>query len=135
MNLSDPAEKTILIVDDDEGIRDLLDFIVKKEGFKTEKASDGKTAIEKAKTLYPDLIILDLMLPGYGGFEILRELQMYETAKIPIIIITGKYMDRTTQEMIKMEPNVVDFVEKPIKTQVLTSLIHKILKTSPKSDK
>jgi len=133
MNFSDPSQKTIFIVDDDDGVRELLELVVKKEGFKVETASDGKTALSKAKDINPDLIILDLMLPGYGGFEILREFQMYETAKIPIIIITGRYMDRTTQEMIKMEPNVIDFIEKPIKNQLLISLIHKTLKTSPQS--
>lgn len=130
-NLSRPQDKLVLIVDDDDSIRELLEFIVKKEGFKIEKASDGRTAIEKAKNLNPDLILLDLMLPGYGGFEILRELQAYETSSIPIIIITGRYADRTTVELIKQEPNVKEFVEKPIKVNVLSALIHKILKTKP----
>ncbi len=130
-HLDKPQNKLVLIVDDDDSIRDLLEFIVKKEGFKVEKASDGKTAIEKAKTINPDLILLDLMLPGYGGFEILRELQAYETSSIPIIIITGRYADRTTIELIKQEPNVKEFIEKPIKVNVLSALIHKILKTKP----
>jgi DNA-binding response OmpR family regulator len=129
--LNKPQDKLILIVDDDDSIKELLDFVVKKEGFKTEKASDGKTAIEKAKSINPDLILLDLMLPGYGGFEILKELQAYETSSIPIIIITGKYADRSTVEIIKQEPNVKDFIEKPIKVNVLVALIHKILKTKP----
>lgn len=130
-NLGKPQDKLVLIVDDDDSIRDLLEFVVKKEGFKIEKAADGKSALEKAKNLNPDLILLDLMLPGYGGFEILRELQSYETASIPIIIITGRYADRTTIELIKQEPNVKEFVEKPIKVNILSSLIHKILKTKP----
>ncbi|MEF3279967.1 MAG: response regulator [Elusimicrobiota bacterium] len=135
MELAQPSEKLILIVDDDESIRDLLEFIIKKEGFKVEKCSNGKEALQKAKELSPDLIILDLMLPGYGGFEILRELQMYDTAHIPIIIITGKYMDRTTSEMIKMEPNVKEFIQKPIKNALLTATIHKILGTKPQINK
>ncbi len=130
-NLSRPQDKLVLIVDDDDSIRELIDFIVKKEGFRTEKVSDGKTALEKAKNLNPDLILLDLMLPGYGGFEILRELQAYETASIPIVIITGRYADRTTVELIKQEPNVKEFVEKPIKVNLLSATIHKILKTRP----
>jgi DNA-binding response OmpR family regulator len=122
-------KKTILIIDDDDAIREFLEILVKKEGFKTEAVENGKVARELLKTMKPDLIILDLMLPGYGGFEILRELQMDdETEKIPVIIITGKYLDRTTAEMIKMEPNVFDFLEKPIKNEVLISLIYKALK-------
>ncbi len=126
-----PQTKTILIVDDEEGIRELLDVALKNENFKTEKISTGKEAIDKIKNNNYDLIILDLMLPGYGGFEILRELQIEGKTSIPVIVITGKYMDRSTKEMIKMEPNVVDFVEKPIKINAFTTLVHKILKTTP----
>ncbi|MCX7641081.1 MAG: response regulator [Elusimicrobiales bacterium] len=125
-----PQNKLILIVDDEEGIRELLDIALKNEGFKTEKATTGKDAIEKIKNNNYDLILLDLMLPGYGGFEILRELQIEGKASIPVIIITGKYMDRSTKEMIKMEPNVVDLIEKPIKINIFISIVHKILKTN-----
>ncbi len=135
MNLSEPSTKIILIVDDDENIRELLELLLKREGFNIEKAEDGKKAIEKAKKIKPDLIILDLMLPVYGGFEILRELQSDENGKIPIIIITGKYMDRTLREMIIMEPNVKSLIEKPIKHEVLITTVHNILKTNPKKNK
>lgn len=128
---TNPSDKTILIVDDDDSVRELIEFIVKKEGFKTATTGDGKDAVYKAKTLMPDLILLDLMLPKYGGFEILRELQGDETADIPIIIITGRYTDRSTSEMIKQEPNVKDFIEKPVKPPVLAALVHKILNTKP----
>ena len=131
--ISESSKKTILIVDDDDGIREYLEILIKREGFNTQTAPTGKVAKDLSKALKPDLIILDLMLPGYGGFEILRELQMdEETAKIPIIVITGKYIDRTTAEMIKMEPNVFDFLEKPIKNDILISLIYKALKIQKK---
>ena len=127
-----PADKLVLIVDDDDSVRELIEFVVKKEGFRVEKAADGEEALKKARAAGPDLILLDLMLPKFGGFEILRELQSDETASIPIVIITGRYTDRSTSEMIKQEPNVKDFIEKPVKPQVLSSLIHKILHTQPK---
>lgn len=126
-----PADKLVLIVDDDESVRELLEFIVKKEGFRIEKAADGEEALTKARTVNPDIILLDLMLPKYGGFEILRELQTDETSGIPIVIITGRYTDRSTSEMIKQEPNVREFIEKPVKPQILTSLLHKLLRTQP----
>jgi len=126
-----PAEKLVLIVDDDESVRELLEFIVKKEGFRIEKAADGEEALTKARAVNPDLILLDLMLPKYGGFEILRELQTDETSGIPIVIITGRYTDRSTSDMIKQEPNVREFIEKPVKPQILTSLLHKLLHTQP----
>lgn len=126
-----PADKMILIVDDDDSVRELIEFIVKKEGFRVDKAADGEEALTKARAGNPDLILLDLMLPKFGGFEILRELQSDETGGIPIVIITGRYTDRSTSDMIKQEPNVRDFIEKPVKPQILTSLIHKLLKTQP----
>jgi len=126
-----PASKLVLIVDDDEAVRDLIEFVVKKEGFRIDKACDGEDALQKVRKLSPDLILLDLMLPKFGGFEILRELQSDETVNIPIIIITGRYTERSTSEMIRQEPNVKDFIEKPLKPQVMLSSIHRILKTRP----
>ncbi|MDA8242560.1 MAG: response regulator [Elusimicrobia bacterium] len=126
-----PADKLVLIVDDDDSVRELIEFIVKKEGFRIEKAADGEEALSKAKAVNPDIILLDLMLPKFGGFEILRELQADETGSIPIVIITGRYTDRSTSDMIRQEPNVREFIEKPVKPQILTSLLHKILKTQP----
>ena len=126
-----PADKLVLIVDDDDSVRDLLEFVIKKEGFRIEKAADGEEALNKARSANPDLILLDLMLPKFGGFEILRELQGDDTGGIPIIIITGRYTDRSTSDMIKQEPNVKDFIEKPVKPQILTALVHKILRTQP----
>jgi len=128
---SRPADKLVLIVDDDDSVRDLIEFIVRKEGFRIEKAADGEEALAKARATNPDLILLDLMLPKFGGFEILRELQSDETGSIPIVIITGRYTDHSTSDMIKQEPNVRDFLEKPVRPQVLTALIHKLLKTQP----
>ncbi|HBB68350.1 MAG: hypothetical protein A2X28_08310 [Elusimicrobia bacterium GWA2_56_46] len=128
---ANPADKLVLIVDDDESVRELIEFVVKKEGFRAEKAVDGEEALQKARQLSPDIILLDLMLPKFGGFEILRELQSDETVSIPIVIITGRYTDRSTSDMIKQEPNVRDFIEKPVKPQILSALLHKLLKTQP----
>jgi two-component system response regulator AdeR len=126
-----PADKLVLVVDDDDSVRELLEFIVKKEGFRVEKAADGEEALNMARTINPDIILLDLMLPKYGGFEILRELQGDDTGSIPIVIITGRYTDRSTSDMIKQEPNVRDFIEKPVKPQALSALLHKLLHTQP----
>jgi DNA-binding response OmpR family regulator len=126
-----PEDKLVVVVDDDDSVRELLQFIGQKEGFRTETAADGEEGLEKITKLLPDLVILDLMLPRYGGFEILRQLQMGETSRIPIIIVTGRYTDRTTAEMIKQESNVMDFIEKPVKAGVLALTLHKILRTIP----
>jgi len=127
--LGDPAEKLILIVDDDDSVMELFDFVARKEGFKTVKAASGEAAIETARLLRPALILLDLMLPKPGGFEVLRELQSDDTSDIPIVIITGRYLDRSTLELIKQEPNVRDFMEKPVDPQALAALLHTLLET------
>ena len=120
-----------MIVDDDDSVRELLEYVVKKEGFAVVKAVDGEEALLKIQSLPPAVILLDLMLPRYGGYEVLRKLQNGSTADIPINVITGRYTERTTTEMIRQESNVVEFLEKPIKTNVLASLLHRILKTEP----
>lgn len=127
--LSAPGEKLILIVDDDDSVMELFDFIARKEGFKTVKAASGEAAIKTARLLRPALILLDLMLPKPGGFEVMRELQGDDTSDIPIVIVTGRYMDRSTLELIKQEPNVKDFLEKPVEPQALAALFHMLLKT------
>ena len=129
---SAPSEKLVVIIDDDDSVRELLEFIVQKEGFRTDTAADGEAGLHKIAEVNPDLVILDLMLPRYGGFEVLRQLQSStDTARIPIVIVTGRYTDRTTAEMIRQESNVMDFLEKPIKAGVLSTALHKILKTKP----
>ena len=125
-------EKLVMVVDDDDSVRELLEYVIKKEGFAVVKAVDGEEALAKIESLPPDLIVLDLMLPRYGGYEVLRRLQNgARTAGIPIVVITGRYTERTTTEMIRQESNVVEFLEKPIKTNVLAALLHRILKTQP----
>lgn len=130
--LSSPEEKLVMIVDDDDSVREFLEFVSKKEGFRTESAADGEEGMRKIVALMPDVVLLDLMLPRQGGFEILRQLQTQgETARIPNIIVTGRYTDRTTAEMIRQESNVVEYLEKPIKANVLAMALHKVLKTRP----
>lgn len=125
------ADKLVLIVDDDKEIMDLLEAVVKKEGFNVEKAEDGLEAQNKARSILPDLILLDLMLPKAGGFEILQALQADETADIPVVVLTGRRLDRTTTDMIRQQANVRDFMEKPVKAELLTSAMHQILRTRP----
>lgn len=119
--------KLVLIVDDDDSVREMLEFIVQKEGYRAVTAADGEEGINKAETLSPDLIILDLMLPRYGGFELLRRLQSGERRGIPIIVVTGRYTDRATADLIRQESNVVEFLEKPVKPAVLAGAISRVI--------
>lgn len=117
----------VLIVDDDEGIRELLTMLVKKAGYAVETAGDGEEAYKKALALKPALLVLDLMLPRYGGFELLRQLQTTELKATPIVVVTGRYTDQSTADMIRQEANVVDLLEKPVKTARFLGVLARIL--------
>jgi DNA-binding response OmpR family regulator len=118
----------VLVVDDDEGIRELLAVMIKKEGWRVETAEDGAEGERKALELKPDVLVLDLMLPRYGGFELLKNLQGTELAKTPIVIVTGRYTDRSTAEMIRQESNVVELLEKPVKAARFILALQRILR-------
>lgn len=130
--LADPSEKRVLVVDDDDDLRDLMKLILSQEGFQVECAVDGKEALDAVERSKPDLIVLDLMLPRYGGYEVLRRLQEGEAARIPIFVVTGRYKDLNTANMIREESNVVEFLEKPVPQATLTAKAHKTLGTRPR---
>ncbi len=129
--LTDPKNKLVLVVEDDGPTRELLELAVKSEGFQVDSAASGAEALRKADARTPDLIILDFMLPGMSGYEVAKELQMGDARAVPIFIVTGRRLDRVTTEQLRTEPNVKEYIEKPVKPPVLASLMHRILRTQP----
>lgn len=126
----DPVDRRVFICDDDDAVRQLLKVTLETEGFKVEAARDGRDILKKAQQFRPHLIVTDLMMPGGGGYEVLRTLQMDEiTRKIKVMVITGHSKDRSTIDMMKQEPNVVDFLEKPFHPELLLAAVHKALNT------
>jgi len=84
------TKKTILIIEDDKFLRELISQKLKKEGFCISEAVDGEKGVKKAKTEKPDLILLDLILPGIDGFEVLSEIKKdHIAAEIPVIILSN----------------------------------------------
>ena len=130
-NFADPADKLVLLVEDDDAFMDFIEFMVKRLGFNVEKAADGEVGLWKARNLSPDLILLDLMLPKFGGFDVLKELQAHETINIPIVILTGASSEFAKEEQLLAEPNVLAFLRKPVNPSELTALLHKLLGTKP----
>jgi len=126
-----PSAKLVLLVDDDESLLDLMDHVVKKEGFRTDRAMDGQEALLKVEALNPDAVVLDFMLPGMGGYEALRELQSRGYGQIPIIVVTGRAMDTKSIDAVRQEPNVKEFLQKPVRPAMLTAALHRILGTAP----
>ncbi len=121
------SKQTILIVEDEEDIRELLVYNLKKEGFAVLDAGDGGKALEIARAKLPDLILLDIMLPGMDGLEVCRELERSPaTAGIPIIMLTarGEEVDR----ILGLEMGADDYMVKPFSVRELVLRIRKILK-------
>ena len=129
--LEDPKTKLVLIVDDDAGMVEMLALWVRSEGFQVETAASGDDALRKIEARTPDLILLDYMLPGTGGYEVAKELQIGDARSVPVFVITGRRLDRAQTEMLRTESNIREFIEKPVKPAVLASLIHRTLKTHP----
>ncbi len=122
--------KRILIVDDERDIRDLLEFNLENEGYKTMQARDGLQAVEKAKLKKPDLVLLDIMLPHKDGFEVLRELRADpNTVNIPVIFLTAK--DNEIDEVIGLELGADDYIVKPISIRKLLARVKKALRKKP----
>lgn len=99
----------ILVVDDEKPIADILKFNLEKEGYDVVVAHDGNDAIELAETENPDLILLDLMLPGKDGNEVCREIR--KTKSMPIIMVTAK--DSEFDKVLGLELGADDYVTKP----------------------
>lgn len=119
------AEKQkILIVDDDENIADLISLYLTKECFDTYCVGDGKEALEAVTSYQPNLILLDIMLPGMDGYEILRELR--KTSNIPVILVSAK--GETFDKVLGLELGADDYIMKPFDTKELTARVKAVLR-------
>ena len=126
--------KTILMVDDEKTICALFSAMLIAEGFKVRSAYSGKDALDVIKANPPDhfdLIILDMMMPGYGGYEVLKELQQGDYKDIPIFIMTARQLDTGSIRMLQSESNVREFWTKPVDTKKFKSRVHFLLDTAP----
>lgn len=128
---AEPKTKRILVVEDDETLRDFFELIVSAEGFQIETAPDGEEGLKRVLEKPPDLLILDFMLPGIGGFEVLKKLQEGSAAKVPVIVATARQLDEKMIQQIRQEPNVTEYLTKPVQHGPFISLLHKTLGTRP----
>lgn len=118
---------TILVVDDELPILELIRYNLQKEGFTVLTAEKGVQALEIARAAEPDLILLDLMLPDMGGFDICRILRNDETTvHIPIIMITAKSAD--TDIVSGLELGADDYITKPFSPKVLVARVRSVLR-------
>lgn len=122
---------TLLLVEDDKDIIESLEYNLKKEGFSVIKAHDGLQGVKLAETKLPNLILLDLMLPGIDGLEVCRRLKKNQkTAGIPIIMLTAKGTE--TDKVVGLEVGADDYVTKPFSNKELIARIKVILRRAAK---
>ena len=114
----------ILVVEDDEGIRDMLRYNLVAAGFTVQEASDGATGLRSARSAPPDLILLDLMLPGMSGFDFTRALR--RTSRVPIIMITAK--DTEVDKIVGLELGADDYITKPFSVREVLARVNAVLR-------
>jgi CheY-like chemotaxis protein len=125
--------KKILIVDDEPAAIDYASAVLEENGYVAISAEDGIEGMEKAKAERPDLVLLDIMMPGKGGIALYRDLRKEEETKdIPVIVITGVARGQRFEErMMKKAPGIPPpdgYIEKPMKPEGLLELVGKLLK-------
>ena len=117
----------ILIVEDERGLTQSLAWYFTKEGYETVVAHDGPEGLRKAQTMLPDVVLLDIMLPGMDGLAVLRELQNGErTRNIPVIMLTAK--SEETDQVVGFNLGADDYVTKPFSNKVLLHRIKAVLR-------
>ncbi len=114
----------ILIVDDEKNIVELARLYLEKEGFKTVCAYSGTDAIREFENENPDLIVLDIMLPGMDGFEVCKKIR--STSKVPIIMLTAK--SETFDKVLGLELGSDDYMTKPFEPKELVARIKAVLR-------
>ncbi|HOA98593.1 MAG TPA: response regulator transcription factor [Candidatus Atribacteria bacterium] len=114
----------ILVVEDEESVRELLRLYLEKEGFQVELASDGEEALKKMSRISPDLVLLDLMLPKKDGWEVCREIR--KTSYVPIIMLTAR--GEEFDKVLGLELGADDYVAKPFSPRELVARIKAVLR-------
>ena len=116
----------VLVVEDDEGIREMLKYNLTSAGFSVQEASDGATGLRTARTSRPDLILLDLMLPGMSGLDFCRAVR--KTSQVPIIMLTAK--DTEVDKIVGLELGADDYITKPFSIREVLARINSVLRRS-----
>lgn len=117
----------ILVIDDDESLRDTISVLLEQEGFRAVTAADGNTGLEKALTLKPQLVLADLRLPGMSGIDLCKQLRASHI-QTPIIVLSavGEEMDK----VLLLEIGADDYIVKPFGTRELLARIRAVLRRS-----
>jgi len=127
-------KEKILIVEDDKDIVKMLEYNLKKEGFRAISVNDGDDALDSATREQPDLILLDLMLPGMAGLEVCKALKSErKTGNIPVIMLTAKTQE--SDKIVGLELGADDYVTKPFSPRELIARIKAVLRRMKEKEK
>ena len=123
---------SILVVDDEEHIRNILEYNLSSYGYKVYQAEDGPTALELAREKKPDMILLDWMMPGLDGLQVLERLKADQRTKsIPVVMLTAK---KILTDIVKtLYAGVDDYIVKPFEPEELRKIIRSKLKSTVKN--
>ena len=118
------SKQKILIVDDDNNIAELISLYLVKECFETKICNDGETAINTFDTFKPNLVLLDLMLPGIDGYQVCRELRT--KSQVPVIMLSAK--GEVFDKVLGLEMGADDYMEKPFDSKELVARVKAVLR-------
>jgi two-component system phosphate regulon response regulator PhoB len=122
-----PGSPTVLVVEDEEPILEMIGFGLEREGFRTRGAASGEEAIALAREERPDVVLLDLMLPGIDGLEVCRRLRSQaETAAIPVVMLTARNAEGDV--VAGLECGADDYLTKPFSPRVLAARLRAVLR-------
>jgi DNA-binding response OmpR family regulator len=125
--------QTVLVIDDDESLRDTIGLMLEQDGFRAVLVGDGRTGFEKAVTAKPDLVLVDLRLPGMSGTEICKQLRAAQL-KTPIIVLSA--LSDEVDKVLLLEIGADDYMVKPFGSRELMARIRAVLRrASPDSHK
>ncbi len=126
------AKQKILVVDDDENIAELINLYLTKECYEVQIAPDGESALEMVASFDPNLVLLDLMLPGIDGYEVCRQIR--RDSSIPIIMLSAK--GEIFDKVLGLELGADDYMEKPFDSKELVARVKAVLRRyKPADDK
>ncbi|MEE4275425.1 MAG: response regulator [Thermoleophilia bacterium] len=126
------ARETVLVVDDEEDILELVKYNLAKEGYTVVAVASGEDALAASRTKLPDAVVLDLMLPGVDGLEVCRRMKSDPTMRhIPIVMLTAKGTEADV--VTGLELGASDYVTKPFSPRVLTARVKAVLRRDTES--
>jgi two-component system phosphate regulon response regulator PhoB len=128
------AKEKILIVEDDEDIQELVNYNLSREGYQTRVVASGEEALTITRNMRPDLILLDLMLPGLDGLEVCRRLKNDAgTGHIPVVMLTAK--GEESDIVVGLELGADDYMTKPFSPKILLARLKAVLRRKAKEEK